>query len=80
MKTDGPCQQKPPTIHKTNTRKRAADQGKGKLPLFKLRRGEEDEEPSMQVDGTEEEEKTRETEATLTIEDIELALTRGGHN
>ena len=41
----------------SNTRKWAVNQEKGKLPFFKLRTGEEEEEASMQVDGAQEEEK-----------------------
>ena len=60
----------------SNTRKWAADQDKGKLPLFKLRTGNEEEEKTMQVD--EEEEKAPDREATITLEDTKIALKRGG--
>ena len=57
-----------------NTRKWAADRKKGKLPLFKLRTGKEEEEVIMQVDGTEEEEKAPDTDTNITLEETEIAL------
>ena len=51
---------------------------KGKLQFFKLRTGKEEEEPSMEVDGAEEEEKAPDTDTNITLEETETALKRGG--
>ena len=46
------------------------------MPLFKLRTGDED--PSMQVDNAEDEEKPQEASTNITLAETERALRKGG--
>ena len=48
------------------------------MPLFKVRTGDED--PSMQVDNAEDEEKPQEASTNITLAETERALRKGGHN
>ena len=57
-------------------RKWTENMEKGKLPLFKLRTGDEDQ--SMQVDNAEDEEKPQEASTNITLAETERALRKGG--